>query len=160
MIVTALVLLSLPALSTLLNTHYHNTSRVDITLTQFFLVFSFLGLLAMALAPTRAAYVAAITIYTFGSGVRDSLRSFSTGLLGGSGEVEKCYLGIGLVETLGGMAASGLWMGIYSGVVGRGWWLARMPFWGALGGLVGMGCVVWRLRRFSMKGTRASLEIV
>lgn len=102
----------------------------------------------MALSPTRVTYILSITIYTFGTSFKDSLRSFSTGLLSGKEEVEKCYIGIGLTEAIGGMAASALWMGIFSGVVGKTWWIERVPFWGALFMILIMGVVLRRLGRF------------
>lgn len=43
-------------------------------------------------------------------------------------------MGIGLVETLGGMATSAMWTGIFSAVVGKEWWIERVPFWSVLGG--------------------------
>lgn len=90
-----------------------------------------------------------------GNGARDSLRSFSTGLLGGDvGGVEKLYLGIGLVETLGNMVASVGWMGVYARVLGGGWWLERLPFWGVLGVMGGLAWVVVRLGRMGMMGGR------
>jgi len=78
----------------------------------------------------------------------DSLRSFSTGIIGDGEEMEKLYLGIGLTETLGGMASSVMWTGLFSQVVGKGWWVERLPFWGVLVCMIAVGWAVVRLGRF------------
>lgn len=149
MIVTASILLLLGPLSKrYLLPYLHTTASVDLSLSQISLSFAFLGLLLMALSPSRITYVLGITLYTLGSSFKDSLRSFTTGLLDGREKVERCYLGIGLVETVGAMAASAAWMGIFSAVVGKQWWVERMPFWGALGMTVVMGLVVRKLGKF------------
>ena len=102
----------------------------------------------MALAPGRVTYIVAISVYTLGSGVLDSLRSFATGLVGGRDEVENLYLGMGFATTLGGMVASALWSGVLSAVLGKGWVLERIPFWGVLGAMGVVFLVVKRLERY------------
>jgi drug/metabolite transporter (DMT)-like permease len=47
------------------------------------------------------------------------------------------------------MAASAMWTGIFSAVVGKEWWIERVPFWSVLGVTLVMAGVVRRLKKVS-----------
>jgi hypothetical protein len=152
LIISGSILLSLPYLSkSLLLPRLGSSSTVDHYLTSVSLAFAALGLSLMAISLNRFFYIGAITVFTLGSGLLDSLRSFATGLMGDKEEVENLYIGIGLVETLGGMAATAGWNWIFSEVLGAGWMLRRAPFWGALCFMGGAGVVVKRLGRYRVR---------
>jgi len=104
----------------------------------------------MSIAPTRVCYVLALMVYTLSIPLVDSLRSFSTGLVSEGEEVEKLYLGISMVETIGGMIATALWSGLFSSVLGKGWVLERTPFWGCLVIMGGVWLVLRMLARFGL----------
>lgn len=87
----------------------------------------------MSVAPNRISYVLSLTVYTLATPLVDNLRGFSTGLMSEKEEVEKLYLGIGMVETLGGMVATVVWSDLFSCVLGKGWVVERTPFWACLG---------------------------
>jgi hypothetical protein len=150
MVVSGTVLLTIPPLSgRYLLPRLGTNSRVDILLAAISLGFNFLGLLLMTLAPNRLCYILAISIFTLGAGLMDSLRSFSTGLINDREQVEKLYIGMGMTTTLGGMAASAGWNWIFAKAVGKPWLVERAPFWGALLTLIVVAVVVGKLGRFA-----------
>ena len=53
-----------------------------------------------------------------------------------------------MLETIGGMIATALWSGLFSSVLGKGWFLERAPFWGCLAILGVVWLVLRRLGRF------------
>jgi hypothetical protein len=155
MIVSGTLLLSLPLLtSTYLTPKLEWSSAVDMLVSKISLLFLFLGLGLMSIAPTRMTYILALTVFTLSVPLGDSLRSFSTGLIGDKEEMEKLYLGIGMLETVGGMIATAMWSGLFSNVLGKGWWLERTPFWGCLGIMALVWGVLRRLERFGVVGRR------
>lgn len=113
-------------------------------------MFLLMGLGLMSVAPNRICYVLALTVCTLSIPLSDSLRSFSTGLISDKEEIEKLYLGIGMLETIGGMIATALWSGLFSSVLGRGWILERIPFWGCLVIIGGIWFVLRMLARFGL----------
>ncbi|KAG9244379.1 hypothetical protein BJ878DRAFT_550621 [Calycina marina] len=154
MIVSSAILLSLPVLSRrYLLPRLISASKVDLLLSGVCLSFHFIGLLCMALSPSRIPYIMSISVYTLGTGLPDSFRSFATGVMGEKEEVEKLYLGMGLMSTFGGMAASKVWSWLFVYGLGKRWAAERAPFWGVLGVVCVMGLILWRLRSFA-KGIR------
>jgi hypothetical protein len=130
MIVSGVLLLSLPTVSQ----HYlkprlgGSTSNVDIFVTKASIIFAAVGILCMGFAPSRVTYILAVTTFTLGSAMDDSLRSFVTGLMENKEAVQQLYIGIGMVSTVGGMLATAVWTGVFSKVLGMGSWLVRIPF--------------------------------
>ena len=146
MIVSGTILLSLPILTIKYLTPYLNSpSAIDMFVSKFSLMFLFVGLGLMSIAPTSLCYVLAVTVCTLSTPLVDSLRSFSTGLVSEKEEIEKLYLGISMVETVGGMISTAVWSGLFSNVLGRGWILERTPFWSSLAIVVGVWLVLRRL---------------
>lgn len=152
MIVSGLVLLSLPVLTRFLTRRafFTSASAVDVLIAMSSILANALGLLLMAFAPTRATYVAAVGFFIFGCGVYDSLRSFVTGQVSKE-EVEDLYLGIAMMETMGSMFATVGWSGVLAEVLEKGYWLERIPFMGASGVLVGVAGCVFILGRSAKK---------
>jgi len=146
LVISGIVLLSLPIISKrLLLPRLNSTSRVDILLASASLGAMFIGLLFMAFSPNRISYLISISVYTLGSGIPDSVRSFATGLMTNKEEIEKLYLGMGIMSTLGGMAASSMWSWIFSFGIGKMWAIERAPFWGALSVLLVVGFMLRKL---------------
>lgn len=106
------------------------SSRVDIFITKCSIAVHAVGLLGMGFAPNKAAYVASVTVWTLGVGWNDSLRSFVTGIVaaGGNEDLDKMYLGIGMVETCAGIIGTAGWSAAYARVVGGGYLLKRSLF--------------------------------
>ena len=153
MIVSGAILFSLPTLtSKYLTPRLESSSAVDMLVSKSSLMFLFMGLGLRGVAPTRVYYVLALTISTLGAPVVDSLRSFSTGLISEKEDVEKLYLGISMVETIGGMIATAVWSGLFSNILGKGWILERMPFWGCLLTIGGVWLVLRRLAKMERIG--------
>jgi hypothetical protein len=94
-----------------------------------------------------------LTVYTLGTPLPDSLRSFSTGLIGNKEDVEMLYLGIDMMETIAGMVSTALWSGLLSSVLGNGWVLERAVFWCCLGFMVGAMFVLRNLEKYGL-GTK------
>ena len=130
MIVSGVLLLSLPTIS-----HHYlkprlggSTSNADIFVTKASIIFSAVGICCMGFAPTRVTYILGVTIFTLGSAMDDSLRSFVTGLMENKEAVQQLYIGIGMVDTMGGMLGTAVWTGVFAKVLGMGYWLVRIPF--------------------------------
>lgn len=161
MVVSGLVLVSLPFITSALmrqqRFRFEASSHVDIFVVKTSVVLNALGLVLIALAPTRAAYVGAIAVYTLGSGVFDALRSFVTAnagiVVGGEGGgLGELYLAIGMVETIGNTIASMGWGGALAVVLGRGYWVERSLFVAAAGVLMVVLWCVGRLGGMGEKG--------
>lgn len=58
---------------------------------------------------------------------------------------------MGLVTTLGGMAASAGWNFLFSQTIGGGWWAERSPFWAVLVLIFALAFMISRLGRFAGK---------
>jgi hypothetical protein len=161
MIMSSIVLLSLPGLSSFLTrtSFFASHSAVDLFIAKFSIAASTVGLLLMGFAPSRVSYVAAIAVFTLGYGVTDALRSFITGQVDKE-EVEKLYLGLGMMETLGGMIATFGWSRVLAEVLGKPYWLERIPFMTAAGILVGAGGFLYFLGRFSRRSIQRTESVV
>ena len=119
-----------------------STSSVDLFMTKASVLAAVMGVICMGFAPTKAAYVAAVIIWTMGCGLTDSLRGFVTSKTECKDAVEELYLGIGMVETFGGMIATAFWSGLFSNVLGMSYWVSRIPFMLSSVILLGVfGCV-------------------
>jgi hypothetical protein len=143
-LVSVIVLLCLPTVSSILKPHLNNSPfKVELFVTCASVLAIAVGISSMALAPTREMLIAAVVVRNFGSGVWDALRSLVTGLLGGKDEIEQLYLGIGIMETVGGMLGTVAWSAVFREVVGGKSWILRVPY-GVNVGLVVcvLGCVV------------------
>jgi len=149
MVVSGAVLLSIPYLSKFLTYKpgFGSPASVNIFIVKFSLLALALGLLLMAVAPSRALYVAAMAVFTLGCGVMQALRSFVTGMVGRD-EVENLYLGIGVMETMGEMVATVWWSNLFAEVLGRGYWVERIPFMASAGVLLCVVGCVFVLGRF------------
>jgi hypothetical protein len=141
--VSFIVLLSLPTISSAIKPRFNNcSSKVDFLVVNASVLAWGTGVLCMALAPTREMLVAAVVVGNFGAGTYDALRGYVTGLLGGKDEIEQFYLGIGIMETVGGMAGTVAWSADFEESVGSLPWVLRVPY-GACAVLMAgtLGCV-------------------
>ncbi|GAB7352788.1 hypothetical protein MBLNU459_g3409t2 [Dothideomycetes sp. NU459] len=137
MVVVLLVLLP-AATQHLLTQRRFTGQQKDLALARASAVVMVAGLWLLALAPTVAAFVAALLILTLGIGFVSLVRSFMTSLVP-AGDVAKMYAIIGVVDTLGLMAGSPLLAFLFQAgfnIGGRGGGGAGLglPFW-ALGGM-------------------------
>lgn len=66
-------------------------------------------------------------------------------------ELDKLYLGIGMVQTCAGMVGTAGWSAAYAAVVERGWLVQRLLFVGGCGVLLVSSGSVVVLGRFGMK---------
>lgn len=95
-LVSFIVLLALPTLSSILKPHLSNSSsKVDFFIVNASVLAWRVRVLCIALAPTGETLIAAVVVGNFGAGTYDALRGFVMGLLGGKDEIEQFYLGIG-----------------------------------------------------------------
>ncbi len=152
MIVSSIVFFSLPFLSGF----FPDPSVKDLTITKLSVCACVLGILCMGFAPDRGLYIAAVTLHTLSCALSDSLRSFVTRVMHrdggvGKGDIEKLYLGIGMVETVGGMLATAAWSGLFAKVIGGGYWMERTSFLGSAGVNIGVGVCVWGLGRYEIR---------
>lgn len=158
MIVSGAVLLTLPfvARRLLYPKLGGESSRVDIFIAKCSIVVHAVGLLGMGFAPNKIAYVASVTVWTLGVGWNDSLRSFVTGIVGTGGkkDLDKLYLGIGMVETCAGMIGTAGWSAAYARVVGGSYLLKRSLFVvGSALVLCSLACM-WCLGRLGRRKVR------
>jgi hypothetical protein len=159
-LVSFIVLLSLPTLSSIIKPHFGGcSSKVDFFMVKASVIAWGVGVLLMSLAPTRHLLIAAVVVGNFGAGAYDALRGFVTGLLGGKDEIEQFYVGIGIMETVGGMLGTVAWSAVFREVVGPGKWVLRVPFGLCAVLMVGaLGCVVV-LGRFARRVTKVRDDV-
>lgn len=148
MIPSGAILLSLPYLSRkFLYPRLNNDSAlVDIFIVKISVAALAVGLLFMGFAPNKITYIAAITVWTAGIGWTDSLRSFVTSMVVDQAEIDKLYIGIGMIETVASMIGTAGWSAAYAKVVSEGWFVKRILFivgssvlFSSLGGMVSLG---------------------
>lgn len=128
--VTAAVLLSLPRVTRkyLLPAMGESSGRANLWIAKASLVANMAGIACIAVAPSRIFHAAALTVYTLGTGLDNSLQSFTTATMKDAEAIERLYLGMGMVSTVGGTAGTAVWSSLYAALVrGGGWWV-RMPF--------------------------------
>ena len=159
-LVSFVVLLSLPTLSSIANPHFGGCStKVDFFMVKASVIAWGVGVLLTALAPTRESLIAAVVIGNFGAGAYDAMRGFVTGLLGGKDEIEQFYVGIGIMETVGGMLGTVAWSAVFREVVGMRLWVLRLPYGLCTMLMVGaLGCVVV-LGRFARRLTKVGVDV-
>ncbi|CZS88987.1 uncharacterized protein RAG0_00480 [Rhynchosporium agropyri] len=157
MIITSIILLTLPTVS-------HNiikprlggsVSDVDLFVAKISAGLHVVGILCLGFAPGKVSYIVAMTIYKLGIGLVDAVRSYATGLLETKEEVEQLYIGMGMVEMLGGMVATAAWSGLFSTVIGKGYLVSRLPFLASSVILVASCACIWLLGRFGLKKSKA-----
>lgn len=149
MVVSGIILVSLPCVThSFLKPRLGSTSNVDISVTKASALANAIGVMLIGFAPSRVSYICCLTVWTLGSGLRASLRSFITGMVESREAIEEIYLGIGMTETLGGMIATAGWSGVFAEVLGMSYWVMRVPFIVSSVLLVVVFGCVWMLRRF------------
>ncbi len=77
---------------------------------------------------THKGNVASVVVGNFGAGMYDALRAYVTGILGGKDEIEQFYLGIWIMETVGGMVGTIAWSADIEESVGSLPWVLRVPY--------------------------------
>lgn len=112
----------------------------------------------MGFAPEKVTYILALTLWKLGHGLVDALRSYVTGLLENKEDLEQLYMGIGMVETLAGMIATAAWSGLFAMVLGKGYFVSRLPFVISSVALLGCCACVWVLGKFGVKKTKDAEE--
>lgn len=159
-LVSFIVLLSLPTLSSILKPQFDNcSSRVDFFMVKASVIAWGVGVLFMALAPTRKMLIAAVVVGNFGAGTYDALRGFVTGLLGGKEEIEEFYVGIGIMETVGGMLGTIAWSAVFREVVGMAQWVLRVPYGLCAVLMVGVLVCAVVLGRVRRRVTKVSVDV-
>ncbi|KAE9371225.1 hypothetical protein N431DRAFT_491624 [Stipitochalara longipes BDJ] len=126
-LVSFIVLLSLPTLSSIVKPHFGGcSSKVDLFMVNASVIACGVGILFMALAPTRELLILARV----------------SGLLGGKDEIEQFYVGVGIMETVGGMLGTVAWSAVFREVVGVAQWILRVPYGLCAVLMVGvLGCI-------------------
>jgi hypothetical protein len=107
---------------------------VDFWVTRTSLCFNIIGIICVGISPLRAFYIISLGIYSLGSALPDSLRSFATSAVYNEESVRKLYVGISMVETIAGLVGTALWSSIFSaGIRKGGTALGKIPFFAAAG---------------------------
>ncbi|KAG4437358.1 hypothetical protein IFR05_007164 [Cadophora sp. M221] len=160
MVISATILLTLPTIShKILKPRLGGSvSEVDLFVAKFSAVAHVLGILCVGFAPGKVSYILALMVWKLGHGLMDALRSYVTGLLETKEDVEQLYLGIGMMETLGGMIATAAWSGLFAKVLGKGYLVSRLPFMISAVLLLGGYVCVWVLGRFGHKKSKTAGE--
>lgn len=129
MVVSGIILVSLPHVShNLLKPRLGSSSAVDIWICKASVLANAVGVVLIGLAPTRLWFIFSMTVWTMGSGLRASLRSYITGMMDTKEKIEEIYLGIGMMETLASIVATAGWSGMFAEVLGLSYWVMRLPF--------------------------------
>jgi hypothetical protein len=143
-LVSFIILLSLPTISSIIKPHLDNSaSKVDFFMVNASVMAWGVGVLCMTFAPAREMLIAAVVVGNFGAGTYDALRGFVTGMLARKEEIEQFYVGIVIMETVGGMLGTVVWSAVFREVVGSHPWVLRVPYAVCAVLMVGvLGCVV------------------
>lgn len=129
LLVNGLVLVSLPFISQrVLKPRLGSTRQADIWVAKVSLIMNIIGALCIGFAPTGVLFVVALTVYSAGAGLYDALKSFATGLLRKE-EITRLYVGISMVETVGGLIGGPLWSGVFSLALCVDFLGTGLPFW-------------------------------
>jgi len=113
-IVSAVALLTLPLFSQyVLRPRLVTKQRVDFQLIILSLIIGVASALVMALAPSMLVYALGVAISALGVGLADCLRSFATTAVNDSEAVEKLYMSIRTVQSLGAIIGTPLWANIF-----------------------------------------------
>ncbi|CZR63246.1 uncharacterized protein PAC_13143 [Phialocephala subalpina] len=149
MIVSGIILISLPYVShNLLKPRLGSSSSVDIWICKASVLANAIGVILIGFAPTRIWFISSMTVWTMGSGLGASLRSFVTGMMDSKEGIEEIYLGIGMMETLANIIATAGWSGVFAEVLGLSYWVMRTPFLVSSVILMGVFGCVWVLGNF------------
>ncbi|KAH7354958.1 hypothetical protein BKA65DRAFT_231744 [Rhexocercosporidium sp. MPI-PUGE-AT-0058] len=159
-VISAIILLTLPTVShkVLKPRLGDSVSEVDLFVAKISAAAHVLGILCAGFAPGKVSYILALTVWKLGNGLNDALRSYVTGLLERKEDVEQLYLGIGMVETLGGMIATAAWTSLFAKVLGKGYLVLRLPF--MISSVILLICCacIWVLGRFGPKKPKGAVE--
>lgn len=149
MIVSGIILISLPFLThSLLKPRLGSSSAVDISVAKFSVLVHAIGVVLIGFAPERKWFIFSLTVWTLGSGLGASLRSFCTGMMDSREAIEEIYLGIGMMETLANIVSTAGWSAAFSEVLGKRYWVMRVPFLVSAGLLGVVFVCVWVLGTF------------
>ncbi|KUJ06974.1 uncharacterized protein LY89DRAFT_726106 [Mollisia scopiformis] len=149
MVVSGIILVSLPYIThSLLKPRLGSSSSVDIFVTKASVLAHAVGVVLIGFAPSRVGFIFSMTIWTLGSGLGASLRSFCTGMMESREAIEEIYLGIGMMETLANIVSTASWSAAFSEVLEMKYWVMRLPFMVSSSLLVVVFACVWVLGRF------------
>ncbi|KAE8137455.1 major facilitator superfamily domain-containing protein [Aspergillus pseudotamarii] len=114
-VVSAAVLLALPLLSHgILRPLLGTKRRVDLWVALISIIFSAVGCLVLSVSPSILVYGFGLVVYSLGIGLNDSLRSLATSALQDTEAVQRLYMGIRTVQSLGAMIGIPLWSSLLS----------------------------------------------
>lgn len=140
-LVSALVLLCLPAFrKTYLEPHL-STPKIDLLITQASLAANLVGMVGLGFSgvfTSASLFIASLCIYTSGIGLADSLTSYGTFSLAPGQTVADFYVRVGLINLIAGLTAAPLWSGLFSLVLRSKILPFGLPFW-ICAGLFGAG---------------------
>ena len=93
---------------------------VDFWVTKICLCFNIIGIFCVGIAPLGVIYIISLGIYSLGSVLTDSLRSFITSTMHDEESVRRLYIGISMVETVAALIGTTLWSYIFSAGIRKG----------------------------------------
>ncbi|THC91829.1 hypothetical protein EYZ11_008722 [Aspergillus tanneri] len=114
LIISAAVLLGLPALSTfLVNSLSATKQQVDLWVTLGSSIAKIVGELGIGLAPSGNTCFLFLMTYAFGSGLLDGLRSFATSGLEDEKSIQRLYMAISMVQEIAGFIGAPIWTSLF-----------------------------------------------
>lgn len=127
--VNSIVLVSLPYITQkLLKPRLGSTRQADLWVSKASLLMNIAGAFCIGFAPAKPSFIVSLTIYSIGVGLYDSLRSFATSFLQKE-QITRLYVGVAVVETIGGLIGGPLWTGIFSLALSVDFLGSGLPFW-------------------------------
>jgi len=142
-----LVLLSLPFFRRAFLAPHMTVANTDIAIVQGSLGANIMGMISLGLSTSKIPYIAAISVYTSGSGLADSLRTYATLGLSPMEQVSDLYVRFSLTETLAGLLGPPLWTGLFGSVLKGGYLPVGLPFWICAAVFAGALTLTWSIKR-------------
>lgn len=142
-----LVLLSLPFFRRAFLAPHMTVANTDIAIVQGSLGANIMGMIGLGLSASKIPYIAAISVYTSGSGLADSLRTYATLGLSPMEQVSDLYVRFSLTETLAGLLGPPLWTGLFGSVLKGGYLPVGLPFWICAAVFAGALTLTWSIKR-------------
>ena len=144
-----LILAGLPFLSSYLICRYNgNTKMMEITILRLSMASHAIGALAIGLAPSRGAYIIAVSISALSVGSFDTFKSYLSGFCPPDC-ITELYATISLVETAAHIVASRMWASILIASFDLQGVAMGLPFLVSAGFSCIAFCLIWFMARYT-----------
>lgn len=105
------------------------TTAIDLFITQASLIVNTVDIVGLGFSAGAPFFIITVCVYTFGTGLTDSLTAYGTHTLPAGETVAEFYVRTGLISTVAALVGAPFWSTAFAFVLHSGWIPMGSIFW-------------------------------